>query len=370
MTALLAVLAATSALAAPRPGVPQEIVTLPREATLQSVAAGPAGLAAFATFERAVGANVRIVRHRDADGRWRSFHVTATGSTPIETVRLAALEDGGGVAVWDADDDRVVARFWDAAGVAGPVVTVLDDVRPVRPGDTTSPAWTLDDDGAGTLVVAAPEQDPGSFDPAATWVAATRTPSTGGFAPAAPSAPPAPVADPPLAPSLRARCPCHRPQRLTWAGGVQRLVVATAGGWLIGAPRADGTFGLLATATRDGAAQPVRLPQPGAIGMVRAVPVPGRTSTRFLLVPLTTARVTRRPRLRFGVPVARRDGGLDLPLWCDQDCVVRDEHGVAVTLRGPDGHRRPGRRLEAYDVAYLRLAGANGGALLTATAYR
>lgn len=91
------------------------------------------------------------VRFQDSAGRWHRF--TVPGGP--QTVRLARLEDGGGLAAWD-EGDTVHVRTWTRDGALSPARTVLTDVETIWSGDFDAAGWDLAHDGAGTVAIAAP----------------------------------------------------------------------------------------------------------------------------------------------------------------------------------------------------------------------
>ena len=89
------------------------------------------------------------VAYRRGSGAWHGFAIVP----PAAAVRVAAFDDGSGMAAWDADAS-VLARSWDAHGVLGPVQTVLRGVQTVWDGDFSAPEWLLQADRRGTAVLA------------------------------------------------------------------------------------------------------------------------------------------------------------------------------------------------------------------------
>ena len=91
------------------------------------------------------------VRFQDSAARWHRF--TVPGGP--QTVRLARLEDGGGLAAWD-EGDSVHVRTWTRDGALSRARTVLTDVETIWSGDFDAAGWDLAHDGAGTVAIAAP----------------------------------------------------------------------------------------------------------------------------------------------------------------------------------------------------------------------
>jgi hypothetical protein len=173
----VAVAAATPAAAAtPRLGTPEVVTALTGEANMISAMSAPGHGDAYGVLHRKIGANVYSVVYRDVRGRVHRFDLPSTpGSFPY-AIRLVALENGGGMALWDQGHaNRVLARAWTRDGALGATAVVLTGVRTVHSAENDGPQWRVRGDGAGTVVVATTGDAP--LDGAAV-VAAVRDPGT------------------------------------------------------------------------------------------------------------------------------------------------------------------------------------------------
>jgi hypothetical protein len=89
------------------------------------------------------------VLHQDAAGRWKRFPISGRP----EGVRVVVLEDGGGLAAWDAGSE-VLVRRWDAKGAVSAPRAVLHSISPTWYGDFDAAEWQLVADRHGTVVIA------------------------------------------------------------------------------------------------------------------------------------------------------------------------------------------------------------------------
>jgi hypothetical protein len=88
------------------------------------------------------------VLHQSATGRWRSF---AIAGRP-QAVRVALLENGGGLVAWD-EGESVMVRTWDRAGIPGPLFPVLQNIDTTWEGDIETAQWQLSADAHGTVAI-------------------------------------------------------------------------------------------------------------------------------------------------------------------------------------------------------------------------
>lgn len=143
------------AVAAPRLGTPEVIMSFGGEANLLAASSAAAHPDAYAVFHRAIGANVYSVVHRDRDGHAHRFDIPTTPGTFPQAVRIVTLEAGGGMAIWDeGHTQRVLARSWRSDGRLGAIQVVLSQVTTVHSADNDSAQWRVRADGKGTVVVA------------------------------------------------------------------------------------------------------------------------------------------------------------------------------------------------------------------------
>lgn len=179
LLALIALLLgiAPAASAAARRGTP-EVVTSLRGASQLLGASSAAGHGdAYAVFRSVVGKNIYTVVFGDRNGHLHRFDLpTEPGSFPF-AVRFAALDGGGGMALWDdSRTNRVLARSWRPDGSLGSVEVALQGVHVVHGGDSDFAQWQLRTDGEGTVAVASPGAPPRA---GGSIVAAVRDPGLG-----------------------------------------------------------------------------------------------------------------------------------------------------------------------------------------------
>jgi hypothetical protein len=84
-----------------------------------------------------------------------TFDIPTTNNSFPMAIRLADLEDGGGMALWDdGANHRVLARSWSRDGTLGAPQSVLAQVMTANNVGFGSAQWEMSSDGAGTVVVA------------------------------------------------------------------------------------------------------------------------------------------------------------------------------------------------------------------------
>lgn len=151
---LLAVVPAGQAAAAPQPRLGEPRVLASFAAPTRVVgSASDAAHRALVVAERLPSGGVRhVVLFRVSD-RYRRFELPPPRA-PIQRVRLALLEQGGGLVAWD-DGDRIAVQRWRADGGVDRPVVALSGVRTVRPGEGAGANWDLGSDGSGTVAIAA-----------------------------------------------------------------------------------------------------------------------------------------------------------------------------------------------------------------------
>lgn len=296
-TPLALLIAAASLLVAPAGASAQlgDVVPLPFPAPEADVQAASSS----ATHPPALVVD-DVVRFADAGGRWHGIKLPA-GAVDV---RLARIEDGGGLVAWSGED-TVQVRTWTRDGAVSPAEGVL--------------AWTGDlaiaHDGAGTVALfdlgerlTATVRDPGgtfgepqdlgrtratvqrTFAAVAgpdgvrvRWDGrgAVRPPGAAGFTPAPPwpadpnvlavdGAPPVPIG-----PAVRALCDiaCEDARLFTWPDGTARLLYGVGYQWRIARPDASGRFDGDELATRV-AGYPLWTERPGVVAFTRSL-LPG-----------------------------------------------------------------------------------------------
>jgi len=156
---------AAAAAAEPHLGTPEVITSFSGESDILGSSSLPGHGDAYVVFHRVIGKNLYTVVHRDDHGHAHTFDIPATnGSFPM-AIRLAGLEDGGGMALWDdGANQRVLARSWSRDGSLAAPQTVLAQVTTANNIGFGGPQWEMGSDGAGTVVVATtgPRTDAGA----------------------------------------------------------------------------------------------------------------------------------------------------------------------------------------------------------------
>jgi hypothetical protein len=151
-TALAALSPTAATAAAPRLGTPAPIpIRLPASSSIQ-LAVSAAGHGPAIVTEGQEGKD-NIVLHRD-HGTWRKFAVPGRP----QAVRLALLEDGGGLAAWD-EGDAVYVRRWTARGAVKAPQIVLSSVQTAWVGDFGAAEWQLSAARDGTVAIASMSLD-------------------------------------------------------------------------------------------------------------------------------------------------------------------------------------------------------------------
>lgn len=168
LTTTLALLALgaipAAAAAAPHLGTPEVITSLSGEANLLAASSAPGHGDAYAVFWRKIGRNVYSVVYRDGAGRAHRFDLRTPRGTHPQAIRLVALEDGAGMAIWDDARSRsILARAWTREGRLGATQIVLAGVTTTRSSENDGPQWRLRADGRGTVVVATTGLPPGDM---------------------------------------------------------------------------------------------------------------------------------------------------------------------------------------------------------------
>lgn len=359
MVALLSAPAGASAQLGDPVGLP---IQVGRSDSLLAVGSGPAHAPALV-----VGGRVHFA---DASGRWHSFRIAKRA----EAVRLARLEDGGGLVAWN-QGYALLVRSWTRDGALAPPREVMSL------GDS---GWELAHDDAGTVVLATAGdwlqvavRDPGGdFGAPEDFARASGEHLSAGFKAIAGdtisiswdrkrfvragrgarfvAAPPQP-ADPAVlitdasksvrvGPAVRKICTveCDPPRLFTWADGTARLVYRNFFQWYIARPGNDGTFDGAVVATEIGG-EPLWTEQPGVIAFTRDT-FPGLALSPFGIAP------ERSPSL--GIKSAFvRDGALVVLAFCSTTCRLS---GVGPGVSSSPLAKPLGKRaLEPYQLAII-----------------
>lgn len=312
----------------------------------------------------------RTVHYADVRGGWHRFALAADA----QEVRLARLEDGGGMAVWD-DGDTLLTRTWTRDGVLAPARAVMsrgfmgfeiahDEAGTVviatageRMGVIVrSPggAWTVPQD-IGPAAEATPETFSAVVADGAVSVSwegrrAVRTGPAPAFEPAAPvpADPAVLVADGSkrvrVSASVRKLCAkgCEAVRLFTWPDGTARLLLNTAWEWFVAQPQADGTFAAPTLATHLGG-HPLWTERPGVVAFTRET-LPGLGLVPYGVAPRRGASV----RLVSAFTDGRR---LYVNVFCSTTCRLSGLGSRVSTL--PLGQPLGKRALEPYEVVQI-----------------
>ncbi len=148
------VAAAGAGAAVPHLGTPEVITSLGGEANLMASSSVPGHGDAYAVFWSTIGRNVYSVVYRDAGGHAHRFELPTRRGTYPQAVRIVALEDGAGMAIWDdGSSHSILARAWTRDGRLGATHVVLAGVTTTHSSENDGPQWRVRADGRGTVVV-------------------------------------------------------------------------------------------------------------------------------------------------------------------------------------------------------------------------